>query len=110
MVRSVIRGFARDARIFRLAISRLPESLLVRDVYRHHETAILERLERFIRLGSAAHLVRSGNVHTMASAMLITIQGYQNPLLLRQGSRQVVDELTGMVVGLLSTDVTRESS
>ena len=110
MVRSVVRGFARDARIFRLAISRLPESLLVRDVYRHHESVILERLERFIRLAAAAHMVRADDAPTMAAALLITIQGYQNPLLLRQGSRQVVDELTGMVVGMLAPSVSRGSS
>lgn len=102
MVRSVVRGFARDARIFRLAISRLPESRLVRDVYRHHEATILARLERFIRLGGAAQAVRDGDAPTMAAALLITIQGYQNPLLLRQSSRPVVGELTEMVIALLA--------
>lgn len=104
VVRSVVGGFTHDARIFRLAISRLPESDLVRQIYRHHEQAILSRLERFIRLGAAANLIRPDDAETLAAALLVSIQGYQNPLLLRQGSNVVTEALATMLAALLKPE------
>lgn len=101
LVRRVVRGFSHDARIFRLAISRLPESDAIRQIYREHEEGILLFLERFIRLGAAAGKLRAGRSEAMAAAILVTIQGYQNPLILRPGSAPVTDELASMLIGLL---------
>ena len=106
LVRTVVKGFTHEARIFRLAISRLPDSDLVRQVYRHHEKAILERLERFIRLGTAANQIRADHPETLAAALLVSIQGFQNPLLLRQGSAPVADELAQMLAALLAVSPT----
>lgn len=101
LVRRIVRGFSRDARIFRLAISRLPESEPIQQVYREHEENILAFLERFIRLGASAGHVRSGPSDAIAAALLVSIQGYQNPIILRSGSGPVTDELAGMLVSLL---------
>lgn len=102
LVRRIVRGFSHDARIFRLAISRLPESETIRQVYRHHEELILALLERFIRLGAAAGRIRRGGAtDVMAAVLLVTIQGYQNPLILRPGSGPVTEELAGMLLALL---------
>jgi AcrR family transcriptional regulator len=100
IVRKVIRGFSHDARIFRLAISRLPDSDTIRQVYRHHEESILMVVSRFLKLGQAAGMIRKGDTDAMAAAFLVTIQGYQNPLILRSGSGPLVEELTAMVHAL----------
>lgn len=104
LVRRVVRGFAHDARIFRLAISRTPESEAVRHVYRHHEEEILAFLERFLRRGMAAGKLRQTDPEVVAGAMLVTIQGFQNPLLVRSGTSPVTHELAAMLVGLLSPE------
>jgi AcrR family transcriptional regulator len=101
IVRKVIRGFSHDARIFRLAISRLPDSELIRHVYRHHEESILTVVGRFLELGQAAGMIRKGETASMAAAFLVTIQGYQNPLILRPGSGPLIEELTAMVYALV---------
>ncbi|MGF1665553.1 MAG: TetR/AcrR family transcriptional regulator [Acidimicrobiia bacterium] len=100
IVRKVIRGFSHDARIFRLAISRLPDSETIRQVYRHHEGSILTVVGRFLELGQAAGMIRKAETEAMAAAFLVTVQGYQNPLILRPGSGPLVEELTAMVHAL----------
>ncbi len=100
IVRKLVRGFSHDARIFRLAISRLPDSETIRQVYRHHEENILTMVERFLSLGQAAGMIRKGDTEAMAAAFLVSIQGYQNPLILRPGSGPLIDELTAMMFAL----------
>lgn len=101
LARRVVRGFSRDARTFRLAISRLPEAEVIRRVYREWEERMLAHLIRFVRLGAAAGRLRAGDETAIASALLVSIQGYQNPLVLRPGAQEVVAELAGMLEALL---------
>lgn len=100
-VRVVVRGFAHDARVFRLAISRLPESELIQEVYRQHEVQVLEHLARFIRLAQSAAKVRDTDPDRLARVLLIVLQGLQNPLLQQPGASPLADEIAAMVVGLL---------
>jgi AcrR family transcriptional regulator len=102
MTHEVVRGFAHDARLFRLAISRLPDSEVIRAVYRGREAEALALLARFVRLSAAAGRVRPADPDTLAAALLVSVQGLQNPLLHRPGAAPVIDEIAAVVVALLA--------
>lgn len=101
LVRGVVKGFRRDAGVVRLAISRLPESETVRAVYRHWTDATLELLTGFVRSGARAGLIDGTDPTTTAAALLISLQGYQNPELLQPGTSAVLDRLAAMILALL---------
>ncbi len=103
VVDTVVEGFRLDARVFRLAAGRLGESELLRAVYRDREAAAMEVLVRFVRLGVAAGKIRDDpGPDAVAAALLVTLQGFQNPLLHETaGPGGVVDVLSEMVESLL---------
>ncbi len=106
-VRAVVEetagAFRLDARVFRLAVGRLGESELLRAVYRHRETEALQLLARFVRLGAAAGKIRGEpDPETVARALLVALQGLQNPLLHEEGERdEVVALLSEMLTAML---------
>jgi AcrR family transcriptional regulator len=104
LARGVVKGFRRDAGVVRLAISRLPEATPVQQVYRDREDATLAMLTGFVRSGARAGRIRAGDPATIAGALLVSVQGYQNPLLLQSGSSAVFDELVRMLLALLRPD------
>jgi AcrR family transcriptional regulator len=104
LVTGVVDGFNTDARIFRLAISRLPESNLVRAVYRHHERTYLAALGRFIRLGQAAGRILDADAEHLAEVTLMTLQGLQNPLTLRHDPARISISVATMLTWLLTPD------
>lgn len=101
LVRSVVRRFSHDARLVRLAVARLPDADEVRQVYRKRQDEAQATIQRFIRLGSAAGKLHTGDDEVLAKATLVLLQGLQNPLVLQPGSGPVVDEITGAVFRLL---------
>ena len=103
LVAEIAEGFRLDARVFRLAVGRLGESELLRAVYRNREAEALETLSRFVRLGAAAGKLRTEpDSDTVARALLVSLQGLQNPLLYEETGRHgVVALLSEMLVGLL---------
>ncbi len=103
MVAEVAEGFRLDARIFRLATGRLGESDLLRAVYRQREADALEMLSRFIRLGAVAGKLRAEpDPDTVARALLVVLQGLQNPLLYDEGAGHgVVALVSEMLTALL---------
>lgn len=101
LVRGIVKGFRRDAGVVRLAISRLPESETVRSVYRHWTDATLELLTGFVRSGARAGRIDGTDPQTTAAALLISLQGFQNPELLQPGTSAVLDRLTTMILALL---------
>ena len=100
--RNVVRRFTHDAALFRLSISRLPESETIRRVYRSREEEALLALTEFVSRGIRAGAVRDTDPERLAKAMLISLQGYQNPLLLQSGAGALLDDLVGMVHALLT--------
>jgi AcrR family transcriptional regulator len=101
LARRVVRCFNHDAGVFRLAITRLPESDDARRVYRAREEESLGILTEFVRRGISAGAVRDEDPERLARALLISLQGYQNPLLLHAGAGRLLDELVGMLCALL---------
>jgi AcrR family transcriptional regulator len=102
--RRVVRQFTHDAGVFRLAISRLPDSEDARRVYRERERESLATLTEFVRRGIRARVVRDEDPDRLARALLISLQGYQNPLLLQAGTGRLLDELVHMLTALLEPE------
>lgn len=101
-VRIVIDSFRADARIYRLALSRLTDSAMMREVYVTREREILAYLGAFVRRGVAAGRIRDEDPSLLASVMLVTMQGLQNPTLIRSTDRRLGSELASMLVWELS--------
>jgi AcrR family transcriptional regulator len=102
LVRTVVKHFTRDARVVRLAIARLPESPEMVDVYKRRSDEQLAMIGRFVRLGIAAGRLRAGDVSVLARAVMVQLQGLQNPLVLSPGAGPVVDEICRVVLALLA--------
>ena len=102
LVRTVVKHFNRDARVVRLAIARLPESPEVVEVYKRRSDEQLAMIGRFVRLGIAAGRLRTGDVSVLARAVMVQLQGLQNPLVLSPGAGPVVDEICRVVLALLA--------
>lgn len=102
LVRTVVKRFTHDARVVRLAIARLPDSAEVVEVYRRRGDEQLAMVGRFIKLGIAAGKVRIGDVSVLSRAVMVQLQGLQNPIVLHSGSGPVVDEISRVVHDLLA--------
>lgn len=101
-VRIVIDSFRADARIYRLALSRLTDSPMMRDVYVTREQEILSYLGMFIRRGVSAGRIRDEDPSLLAAVILVTMQGLQNPTLIRSTDRRLDSEIASMLVWELS--------
>lgn len=102
-VRTVVDVFRTDALVFRLAVTRIPESAAVRRVYREREREGLAILRRFIRLAASAGRVRRDRPDVLANTMLVVLQGLNNPVVLRRrAGPEVVAEVAEMLEALLS--------
>lgn len=101
-VRIVIDSFRADARVYRLALSRLTDSPMMREVYVTREQEILSYLGAFVRRGVAAGRIRDEDPSLLATVMLVTMQGLQNPTLIRSADRRLGSELASMLVWELS--------
>jgi AcrR family transcriptional regulator len=102
-VSRALAGFRKDALVFRLALARLPERRLIRDVYRRREDEALESIRRFVELGIAANHISPGDPEATAAALLVALQGLNNHLLLHgDPPAAVVGLLVDMLVTLLS--------
>lgn len=101
-VRTAIECFRADVLVYRLALARLPESAGIREVYRRRQAQAYSAIHRFVELAMAAGRITADDPDTVATALLVALQGLNNPLLL--GPRRdpaVVEHLTGMMLGLL---------
>ncbi len=110
LVRTVVKHFTQDARVVRLAIARLPDSPEMVEVYKRRGDEQLAMIGRFVRHGMAAGKLRNGDVSVLARAVMVQLQGLQNPLVLQAGSGPVVDEICRVVHDLLAVDIRDEAS
>lgn len=101
-VAAALEVFTASAVVLRLALARLPESRTIRRVYRDHQRVAAERLRRFIELGVAAGRIAVDDVDGATAALLVTMQGLNNPLLLGRATYNgTVAHLVDMIVHLL---------
>jgi AcrR family transcriptional regulator len=106
IVEETVASYRRDAGTIQLAIIRSEESKAIEGVLRHWSTTTLDELRRFIGLGQRAGQLRDGDVDRMATAMLISLQGYKSPLLLESSDDALVGELASMLTTLLRPEPT----
>ena len=96
-----IEAFSASALVFRLALARLPESRSIRHVYRDHQARSVEALERFIRLGAATGRISATDHAATTTALLVALQGINNPAMLNRSYDATVASMVGMIVHLL---------
>ena len=101
VVEVTVGSYRKDAGTIQLAVIRSEESKAIDGVLNHWLMTTLEDLRRFIRLGQRAGQLRDGDVDRMATAMLISIQGYKSPLVLESSDDALVCELSSMLTALL---------
>jgi AcrR family transcriptional regulator len=100
---AAIDGFRDNALLFRAAVARVPASKTLRDVYRQREREGLEVITRFLDLATSAGRIQAADRDTLATTLIVVLQGLNNPLVLhRRDDDPVVDQLVTMVEGLLS--------
>jgi AcrR family transcriptional regulator len=99
-------GFFRtNSVVFSAAQMQFPGSARLREVYRDRELAAFEKYQRFVRLGQAAHTIRTGDASEIANVMMIVSQGYNNPAILRMNPDDGLHvQLTRVVVKMLAPE------
>lgn len=103
LVLAVVHSFRRYVLVFRVAIARLPECKPMRDMFRERQDDAVAMFHRWITLGQAAGRVRHDDVDRLSTALLITLQGYNNPILLRLADDDpVIEDLVDMLERLLA--------
>jgi AcrR family transcriptional regulator len=78
----VVEGYREHAPVLRAALARVPVREDLRAIYWQRHARSVEVLERFVRRGAAAGLVRDGDVTVLAHAVLVVTQGLNTPVLL----------------------------
>jgi AcrR family transcriptional regulator len=102
-VRRGVGFFSDEAPLFRLALSRLPVSAVLRDIYREHERVALGHYARFVTLGREAGKLRAGDVDALARALMVLTQGLNNPIALHcESDDPLLELLSEALVDLLS--------
>ncbi len=98
--------FADNAALFRLAQAAIERSRELRDLFRHYEDSIIDTYRRFIELGQAAQLVRSGDALAMAQMLAVISEGWYHPLIqkLEPGS-PLHQEMAGSIARALRPEV-----
>lgn len=95
--------FTGSAAVMRLALARLPDSRTIRQVYREHETHAVAELERFVLHGVAAGQLKPADPAAATTALLVTLQGLNNPILThRKGNGAAIGSIVDMLEALLS--------
>jgi AcrR family transcriptional regulator len=101
-VTDVLAVFRDNALAFRLALGRLPESKTIRDSYRRRQQDGYAILRRFVERGQKARAIRDDDPDRLTTALLVTLQGLNNPILLRRRKHPALDDIVTMLERLLS--------
>ncbi len=95
--------FSENAALFRLAQAAFSRSKEMRNLFREHETTVMEHHRRFIELGQAAKAIRPGDQHSMAQMLTIFAESWHHSLVqnLKPGDA-LHEELTSSLVRMLA--------
>tara|TARA_B110000438_G_scaffold250481_1_gene254369 strand:+ start:1014 stop:1556 length:543 start_codon:yes stop_codon:yes gene_type:complete len=103
LVEELADVFTDEALVMRVALARLPESRLLRDIYRRHETIARQANRRFIELGQVANRISDGDADELADLLIVLGQGVNNPLVLGAADRRrLCARLSAVMVAALS--------
>jgi AcrR family transcriptional regulator len=97
----VVEGYRAHAPVLRAALARVPVRDDLRTLYWARHARSVTVLERFLRRGAAAGMVRGGDVEVLAHATLVLTQGLNNPVLLG-GDTPLADAVRAELSGALA--------
>jgi TetR/AcrR family transcriptional regulator, ethionamide resistance regulator len=104
-VDEVVAGYRAHAPVLRAALARVPVRDDLRAVYWERHGHAVDVLERFVRRGQRAGLVRAGPAPVLAHAALVLTQGLNHPVVLGGDGDLAADvrsELTRALTALLA--------
>lgn len=97
--------FANNNSLFRLAQGAFGHSKRLRDLFRTHETAVIETYRRFIELGQAAGQIRLGDPVTMAQVLTVLTESWHHSLVQKVKPDDALHhELTDALVRILQSE------
>ncbi|MEM1229812.1 MAG: TetR/AcrR family transcriptional regulator [Pseudomonadota bacterium] len=85
-----IAFFAQNVALLRAGQVAMARSRPLREAYRHHEQAVLDRYQQLLQLGQAARVIRAGDSAAMSRVLLVQTESWYHPMVLRLEPR---DEL-----------------
>ena len=88
-----IHYFRDYALVFRVALTLLPHHKTIRDSFRDRQSATIQHYRRFIDLGQKSGHIRQGDAATMADALLVMTQGFNNPMLIARNDSALNREI-----------------
>jgi AcrR family transcriptional regulator len=99
-----IAYFKHHSLLFRVALAELPHSKAIRQIYRDHESHVLESYRRFVLLGQRAGLIRGReeDVEVIALSHLVLTQGLNNPHVLAAQADELIDSLAYAITANLA--------
>ena len=92
LAEGLVGVFDEEALVLRAALARLPESRLLREVYRERQAEAQALNRRFVELGQAAGRIGDGDPDELADTLVVLCQGLNNPVLLGSADRPALVE------------------
>jgi AcrR family transcriptional regulator len=102
----VLDAYRRHAGVLRAALARVPASPVLRDIYWTRHSAAVDVIERFLRRGAAAGLVRLDATDVLAHTLLVVIQALNHPVLLADLDGPLARAIRAQLVRTLVTLLT----
>lgn len=84
---ATVRFFQKNRRVFRCALAAIPTNARLGEIYRASDRGSLKVMQRFVLLGQGAGLIREGDPKAIGRALLVLLQGLNNPAVLRTRAR-----------------------
>lgn len=114
VVALVVDGYRRNAATIRTALGRVTTDPTLRTIYWRRHAEAMAVVERFLRRGQAAGLVRREDATVLGHTLLLLTQGLNQPVLLAADdpalAAGVQAEVVRLVVSLLAADPTQNGS
>lgn len=102
-VGATIEGYRRDAPVLRAALAAVQANEQVRAVYWQRHAAAVEQVQRFLKRGAAAGMVRAGGHRALAHSVLLFLQGLNSPVVLAAADQRLAAAIRRHVVQALVT-------
>ncbi len=87
-----IAFFAGNVALLRAGQVAMAHFRPLREAYRRHEQAVLDRYQRLLQLGQAARVIRAGDCAAMSRVLLVQTESWYHPMVLKLEPHDVVFE------------------
>ena len=102
-VGATVDGYRRHAAALRAALAAVQTNAAIRAVYWDRHAASIEQVQRFLKRGAAAGMVRTDDHRAVAHTMLLALQGLNSPVVLAATDRRLVGGIRRNVAEVLVT-------